>query len=169
MKSGIVFSTNIYNAFWELIHCPFGMCLPYVKTFPVVPYIFEPVTMTFDLLMKNFNIARTSLPKRWGFHISHVCSLCQDLPHVTMNFVHVNFYLLLKKIQHCLYLPHCKGFVSFMIRLFWWHHNNFAQATLTFAILMKNFNIAHNFHTVGDRAFIFSMALTYDETFLMEP
>ena len=41
--------------------------------------------------------------------------------------------------------------------------------TVTFDLLLKNFNIGHNFFIVRDRAFIFSMCVPYDQTFPTEP
>ena len=41
--------------------------------------------------------------------------------------------------------------------------------TVTFDLLLKNFNIGHNFFIVRDRAFRFGMWIPYDKTFPMEP
>ena len=41
--------------------------------------------------------------------------------------------------------------------------------TVTFDLLLKNFNIGHNFFIVRDRAFIFGMCIPYDKTFPTEP
>ena len=41
--------------------------------------------------------------------------------------------------------------------------------TVTFDLLLKNFNIGHNFFIVRDRAFIFGMWIPYDKTFPTEP
>ena len=41
--------------------------------------------------------------------------------------------------------------------------------TVTFDLLLKNFNICHIFFIVRDRAFIFGMCIPYDKTFPTEP
>ena len=41
--------------------------------------------------------------------------------------------------------------------------------TVTFDLLLKNFNIGHNFFIERDRAFIFGMCIPYDKTFPTEP
>ena len=41
--------------------------------------------------------------------------------------------------------------------------------TVTFDLLLKNFNIGHNFYILWDKAFIFGMCIPYDKTFLTEP
>ena len=41
--------------------------------------------------------------------------------------------------------------------------------TMTFHLLLKNFNSVHNFLTIRDRAFIFGMCVPYDKTFLIVP
>ena len=41
--------------------------------------------------------------------------------------------------------------------------------TVTFDLLLKNFNIGHNFFIERDRAFIFGMCIPYDTTFPTEP
>ena len=39
--------------------------------------------------------------------------------------------------------------------------------TVTFDLLLKNFNIANNFHTVRDTAFIFGMYIPHVKTLLL--
>ena len=41
--------------------------------------------------------------------------------------------------------------------------------TVTFDLLLKNFNIGRNFSMVRERAFIFGMCVPYDEAFLTVP
>ena len=41
--------------------------------------------------------------------------------------------------------------------------------TVTFDLLMKNFNIGHNFFIVRDMAFVFGMYVPYDKAFSMLP
>ena len=41
--------------------------------------------------------------------------------------------------------------------------------TLKFDLLLKNFNLDHNFLITSDRAFILHMCITYDKTFHMVP
>ena len=40
---------------------------------------------------------------------------------------------------------------------------------MTFDLLLKNFNIGHNFFTLWDKAFIFGMSVPYDKVFPMVP
>ena len=44
-----------------------------------------------------------------------------------------------------------------------------AKGHVTFDLLLKNFNIGHNFLILRDRAFIFSMYVPYDKTFPVVP
>ena len=48
---------------------------------------------------------------------------------------------------------------------------NFERVTLsiTFGLLLKNFNIGHNFFVIRDRAFILGMCVPYDKAFPPEP
>ena len=48
---------------------------------------------------------------------------------------------------------------------------NFEHVTLTvtFDLLLKNFNIGHNFFIIWDKAFIFGMCVPYDKAFEMVP
>ena len=48
---------------------------------------------------------------------------------------------------------------------------NFDHVTLTVTLYpyFENLNSGHNFFTIGDRAFIFSMCVPYAKTFLMVP
>ena len=48
---------------------------------------------------------------------------------------------------------------------------NFGRVTLsvTFDLLLKNFNIGHNLFTLRDRSFIFGMCDPYDKTFPTVP
>ena len=48
---------------------------------------------------------------------------------------------------------------------------NFEHVTLTvtFGLLLKNFNIGHNFFILWDKAFIFGMCVPYDKAFPMVP
>ena len=41
--------------------------------------------------------------------------------------------------------------------------------TVTFDLLLKNFNIGHDFFILRDKAFMFGMFVPYDEAFLMVP
>ena len=41
--------------------------------------------------------------------------------------------------------------------------------TLKFDLLLKNFNLGHNFQTRNDRAFILHMCIPCDSTFYMVP
>ena len=41
--------------------------------------------------------------------------------------------------------------------------------TLKFDLLLKNFNLGHNFLTTSDRAFILHMCITCDNIFHMVP
>ena len=41
--------------------------------------------------------------------------------------------------------------------------------TVTFDLLLKNFNIGHKFFILGDRAFIFGICVSYDKTFPTVP
>ena len=41
--------------------------------------------------------------------------------------------------------------------------------TMTFDLLLKNFNIGHKWFIERDRAFIFGMCIPYDKTFPTEP
>ena len=47
----------------------------------------------------------------------------------------------------------------------------FEDVTLTMNVdlLLKNFNICYDFSILWEKAFIFGMSNTYDETFLMVP
>ena len=40
---------------------------------------------------------------------------------------------------------------------------------MTFDLLLKNFNIGHNFFNLRDKAFIFGMCVPYDKTFPAVP
>ena len=51
----------------------FGMCVPYDKVFQVVPNV--ELWPTFE---KLFHWPSPACPKRWGFHIWHMCSLWQE-------------------------------------------------------------------------------------------
>ena len=50
-----------------------------------------------------------------------------------------------------------------------YHKFEFVTLTVTFDLLLKNFNIGHNFFIVRDGAFIFGMCVPYDQTFPTEP
>ena len=41
--------------------------------------------------------------------------------------------------------------------------------TMTFDLLLKNFDIGHSFFIERDKAFIFGMCIPYDKTFQTEP
>ena len=43
------------------------------------------------------------------------------------------------------------------------------QLKYCFDLLLKNFNIGHNFYVLWDKAFIFGMCVPYDKTFPMVP
>ena len=52
------------------------------------------------------------------------------------------------------------------------HHTiifDLVTLTLKFVLLLKNFNLGHNFWTVRDRAFIFHMCIPCDNTFHTTP
>ena len=56
----------------------FGMCIPYIKAFLMVPYIFEHMTFTFtfDPPLENFNIGHNSLVIR-----CRVFKFCMYVPN----------------------------------------------------------------------------------------
>ena len=45
----------------------------------------------------------------------------------------------------------------------------YVTLTVTFDLLLKNFNIGHNFFILRDRSFIFGMCVPYDKAFPMVP
>ena len=48
-------------------------------------------------------------------------------------------------------------------------HFEHVTFTVNFDLLLKNFNIGHNFSILWDKAFIFGMCVPYDKAFQMVP
>jgi hypothetical protein len=116
----------------QVIGLSYFICV-FLMTRPFYWYhIFWPCDLKVWPTFKNFNIDHIFNGKSYGFHISYVCSLWQELSNDTRIF-------------------------------------DLVTLTLKFDPLFKNFHFGHIFWMVSDGTFVFHMHATCDKTFILEP
>ena len=136
------------------------------------------LTLTFDLLLKNFNFGHSFLARRGRAFILHMYIPCDNLfpwvpkfftlwpwPTFEKNFNLGHSFLTRKRLGFHITYVHSLWQVLFM------GTKIFDQVTLTlkFDLLFKNFNLGNSFLTRRGRAFILHMCIPCSKTFNAVP
>ena len=136
--------------------------------------IFHPVTLTsdFDLLLKKLNLGINFWTERdWAF-ILHMCNPCGktflSLPKFsipwpwppTLTYFWKNLTLALTFELKEIGLSYFTC-VFVVARPFCWNKKIFYLLSLTFDLLLKKFNLDHNFWTKSDRALILHISIPF--------
>jgi hypothetical protein len=170
---------NIGHIFWMVSDKAFlfHMCVPYDKTFLLVPKFLTLWPWSLTHFSKTLTLA---ILFEWQvIGISYVCSLWQDLSIGTIIFDLVTLTLNFDPLFKNFNIGHIVGMASdrdFICVCTLWQDLSvgtiifyLVTLTLKFDPLFKNFNIGHIIWLASDRVFIFHMCVLYDKTFLMVP
>jgi hypothetical protein len=148
------------------------MCIPYDKTFLLVPNLFTLWPWSLTHFSKTLTLA---VSFEWQMmRISYACSLWQERSIGTKLFdlVTLTFYPLFKNfnIGHICWMASDRPFIFHMCVSY---EKTFLLVpillTLKFYPIFKNFNIGRMFWMASDEAFIFHTCVPYDKNFLLVP
>ena len=142
---------------------------------------FDPVTLTFDLLLKKINLGYNVWTKRDRGFILQVCIFCGktflSVPKVltlgpwpwllTYFWKKLTLAITLKPKEIELSYYRCIFLVARPFCLY--QKFDPVTLTLTFDLLLKKLNLGHNFWSKTDRTFILHMCIPQGKTFLSVP